>query len=239
MADGHTQRVLPTMLSAGAVGLAAAHLIWPDLHIDTITVVLLVVATVPWLGSVFDSIELPGGGMVRYRQLEQRVADAAQTAQAALGAASTGPGSRDPAADAKVVELAAKYAELRALTEGPARSEAMNRLVGELMAWTVRAAGFVPSTALQSADPGTRLAAYACLFATADARYLPQLVDALVDVEDKPFSQYWGIRAAGALLQSGAGSLPPGAAVRLRIRYADLPRASSRRMELERVLSES
>lgn len=45
------------------VGIAA-HLLWPNLGIDAITLGLLVLATAPWLGSVFKSLELPGGWKV-------------------------------------------------------------------------------------------------------------------------------------------------------------------------------
>ncbi|GGX75242.1 hypothetical protein GCM10010510_19800 [Streptomyces anandii JCM 4720] len=247
------KRILPATVTLGAVALAVAHTVWPQLKIDTLTVVLLGVAVLPWIGGVVDSIEFPGGGAVRYRNLEQRVeaaerstrqvrgevGEAAQTAQAALGAASAGSALDRTAVRAgeRVAELAARYEEIRARPRGPARSEAMNRLVGELMTWTVRAADFDPGQALRSTDSGTRLAAYAYLYATPETQYLDRLVRALVEVEDKPFSHYWGIRALGGLLQAGGGTLSAGDVERLRARYADLSPTTSRRMELDRLLS--
>jgi len=64
---------MPTRLLVTTVALAAAlfHLIWTDLKVDGVIVALLVVALVPWLGGVFDSIEVPGGLKVHY--LEQRL----------------------------------------------------------------------------------------------------------------------------------------------------------------------
>jgi len=46
-----------------SVALVAAlfHLIWSDLKVDGVIVALIVLALVPWLGAVFDSIELPAG----------------------------------------------------------------------------------------------------------------------------------------------------------------------------------
>lgn len=54
-----------------ALVIALIHLIWPTLRIDAITVTLLVVAVIPWLGSLFKSIELPGGLKVQYQDLEK------------------------------------------------------------------------------------------------------------------------------------------------------------------------
>lgn len=54
-----------------ALIVALAHLIWPAIRIDAITVTLLVVAVLPWLGSLFKSIELPGGLKILYQDLEK------------------------------------------------------------------------------------------------------------------------------------------------------------------------
>jgi len=44
-----------------ALLIAVVHLIWPNLSVDSTTVALVVIAVIPWLGSVFKSIEFPGG----------------------------------------------------------------------------------------------------------------------------------------------------------------------------------
>jgi hypothetical protein len=67
------------IVTLAAFVIALIHLIWPTLKIDAITVTLLVVAVLPWLGSLFKSIELPGGLKVQYQDLEkigQRARDA-------------------------------------------------------------------------------------------------------------------------------------------------------------------
>lgn len=58
-------------ITAIALLVAAIHLIWPGLKIDATTVALLAIAMIPWLGSVFRSIEVSGIGKVEYRDLEE------------------------------------------------------------------------------------------------------------------------------------------------------------------------
>src|SRR5215831_11167908 len=58
-----------------SVALAAAvfHLTWSNPKFDGVIVALIVVALVPWLGAVIDTLELPGGWKVKYRDMEQRL----------------------------------------------------------------------------------------------------------------------------------------------------------------------
>lgn len=67
--DPHTG--LRLLISAGALGLALTHLVWPHLAIDSATLVLFGIAVVPWLGSIFRSIQFPGGWRVEYRDLQR------------------------------------------------------------------------------------------------------------------------------------------------------------------------
>src|SRR6266851_6339034 len=69
-----------------AVLVVLVHLIWPSLKVDSITVALLVIAVVPWLGSVFKSIELPGGGKIEYQQLEKAGESASRVGLLSVGA---------------------------------------------------------------------------------------------------------------------------------------------------------
>lgn len=64
-------RGLPIAISLVAVLLAAGHLLLPAAKIDAVTLVLLVIAILPWLGSIFKSVELPGGLKVQYQDLKQ------------------------------------------------------------------------------------------------------------------------------------------------------------------------
>lgn len=92
--SGRRRRGWALATSLAAVLIALAHVIWPRLRIDAITVALLAIAVAPWLGGLFESIELPGGWTLRYRQLAARVdraqreaSGASQAAAVALGAA--------------------------------------------------------------------------------------------------------------------------------------------------------
>jgi hypothetical protein len=60
------------LISAVALCLAILHMVRPRLNIDGVTVVLIAVAALPWLGQVFKAIELPGLGRVEYQELRQQ-----------------------------------------------------------------------------------------------------------------------------------------------------------------------
>src|SRR5690242_11604511 len=80
-------RMAPLLITGGCVALAVVRLARPDLTIDTITVVLIAIAAIPWLGHIIESFELPGGPKVTYRKLEQRLAAQDQKIAQAQGAA--------------------------------------------------------------------------------------------------------------------------------------------------------
>ncbi len=58
-------------ITLAAVSIAVAHMFWPDARIDAVTVTLVVIALLPWLGAVFRSVELPGGLKVEYKDLAE------------------------------------------------------------------------------------------------------------------------------------------------------------------------
>jgi hypothetical protein len=243
-------------VSCVAIALAVARVVWPDLKIDTITVMLLVVAVVPWLGEVFDSIELPGGPRLEYRRLEHRIEaaeerttrldqevdGAAATARVALAAA----GSTDdltqhtadaPAAQASMERLAAEYTRLRqSMSGGPARTAQQERILAELLKVTRRIPSLDVQTMLASEDAGTRLAAYARLYAVPDASKFDLLVDAVLG-EQLAFIRYWGFNVLGrAVDEVGADQVPVGVVRRLRACLPELPPGGDRARSLLRVL---
>jgi len=65
-AQRKTQWAVTTLALAGV----AAHLIWPNLKIDTIALVLLFAAAVPWLLPLFRRIEFPGGLKLEFQELQ-------------------------------------------------------------------------------------------------------------------------------------------------------------------------
>ena len=56
------------LTSIGALILAFLHLFSPNINIDGMTLGLLIVAMLPWLGPIFKSIELPGGIKLELRE---------------------------------------------------------------------------------------------------------------------------------------------------------------------------
>jgi len=66
-------------ITVGALLIAIAHLVWPTVRIDAVTLALLVVALLPWLAPLVKSVELPGGLKVELQDL-QRTASRADTA---------------------------------------------------------------------------------------------------------------------------------------------------------------
>ena len=59
------------LISIAAVLLIACHLTWPTLSIDFVSILLIVIAMLPWLGTLFKAVELPGGFKFEYRNLEK------------------------------------------------------------------------------------------------------------------------------------------------------------------------
>lgn len=62
---------LKIVFSAVALLAAGAHVLWPELSIDGVTLVLLALAILPWLAPLFKRVELPGGLTVEFRELEE------------------------------------------------------------------------------------------------------------------------------------------------------------------------
>lgn len=64
------------LISTIAIVLAIVHIVLPNVTVDLITVALLVIAIIPWLGSLFRVVELPGGVKVEYHELQKVTASA-------------------------------------------------------------------------------------------------------------------------------------------------------------------
>jgi hypothetical protein len=58
------------VITVVAVAVAVGHFVWPELRIDGITLILLLVAAVPWLLPLFKSVELPGGVKLEFQELQ-------------------------------------------------------------------------------------------------------------------------------------------------------------------------
>jgi hypothetical protein len=238
-------------ISVLAIAAAIGHVIWPDAKIDSATVLLLVVALVPWLGTLIESLELPGGLKLKYRSLEERferteqtvatgsatAANATSIAQAALGAARIGnlavdasDGSVPSGADAVIEEMR----RLRSLPHSDARTDTMDQLFGELISLTARAPDFDPAVALRDEDVDRRLTGYARLYGDPDTALTELVCDALLR-ERSAFNQYWAIKTLRSLVDS-ADTVTPAMRVALENLSNQIPRTGSRRLELDLLL---
>lgn len=63
-------RFIQVVITAVATGIAIFHSWFPSITIDAITVTLLGIAVIPWLGPLFKSVEIPGGVKVEFNDLE-------------------------------------------------------------------------------------------------------------------------------------------------------------------------
>jgi hypothetical protein len=64
------------VVTLGALLLALVHIVFPQVAIDGVALVLIVIAVVPWLAPLFRSLELPGGWKVEFQDLQKVAAKA-------------------------------------------------------------------------------------------------------------------------------------------------------------------
>jgi hypothetical protein len=78
---------LKLAISAIALGVILARVIWPNLRIDAITLGLLIVAVLPWLAELIESAKFPGGWEVKFRNVQSAAQKVLQEAPAAAATA--------------------------------------------------------------------------------------------------------------------------------------------------------
>ena len=206
-------RGLRVGITAGAVCVVLLHLWKPELQIDAITVVLLIVAALPWVQPLIKSIELLGVKL-ELQELKTALADAKGAAESAsrkaefllfspapqVGPLSLDAQSADQANEAFVQQMKA-YEHIRETqSSGTARTQAMTAVVRKMIELAPRQTKFEIAHALNAEQRGQRLAAYAYLYAMPDFQLLGPLVASVTKLEDKPFGQYWGLQAISRLL---------------------------------------
>jgi hypothetical protein len=200
------KKVVPQVaVSLVAVVLAVVHVARPKWHIDPTTVALVVIALLPWLGGVFESVKTPFGDF-KYRKLEQQVSDAAGAAksvemklQYAAHRSDGEPLTRD-ASQVPVSTLAKQYSEIRqTLKPSYVRTQRMTALASAMSESASATEAFDWSSHLDSEDVGTRLAGYAYLYDHPTEEASQAIADR-IPRESQPFAQYWAIVALGACL---------------------------------------
>ncbi|MFF4489582.1 hypothetical protein ACFY0F_24305 [Streptomyces sp. NPDC001544] len=233
------RRAGAVVLTCVGAGLAVVHVLAPGLRIDGVTVMLLVVAVVPWLGELFRSIEVPGIGKIEFRDIERRIEAVQRTANAALVGDGPDRGTVDDTAAWEAVrELAAEYVKVRLeQRSGPARNHRMDQIFARLVRATQRVRDFDAGALLGSQDAGMRLATYARLYGLPEPEALGALVDAAV-VEPLPFNQYWALRAVGQCVDDmETEDVPLSVVRRLEEFRSRASRANDRREIVDRVLA--
>ncbi|MFD7541989.1 hypothetical protein [Streptomyces sp. NPDC059819] len=249
--EGRWKWLIASAISLGAVGVGVVHVVKPELKIDGATLVLAAIAVIPWLGHLFESIELPGGTKLQYRRLEERVEAAEQQAQEVRLAVddasrqarvalvtSGGDGITGDAAADLVEQLVREFTGLRRNeAPSPARTYRQQQIFTELIRLTPQLTEFDTDAVLASPDGGTRLTAYARLYARPEPRHLPALVNAAVQ-ESMAFNQYWAFHAIGAVIDAlGADNVQLGTVRRLSSYLPQLQQGSDRSRVLRAVLS--
>lgn len=240
--------VLRLAVTIGAILAGAIHAVWPGV-MDAITAALLLLAALPWLAPIIKTIEVTGVGKIELRELQR-------TAQEALGAAASAAQKGDlalagglsaPMAKQEMIagtelsdvwSLALAYDRIRETQRsGPSRISAMTAVVRKMIDASSSLAIPEVKNALQDRDPGRRLVAYAFLYTRPEPALLDDLIRSALELEDKPFGQYWGILAIGRVVgEMKRREVGEDTVQRLRSFLAELPPGTDRHYELNRVL---
>jgi hypothetical protein len=136
--------------------------------------------------------------------------------------------------------LADEYNRIRlTMPSGSKRTVAMEGVVRRMTAMLADVREFDVERHLNSEDRGIRLAGFAYLYANLHPHWTSALVESLVGREDKPFGQYWALRALRKQCQADPGALSAESRRRLTDDLAPrLPTGSDRERELRQVLVE-
>jgi hypothetical protein len=236
---------LRTVVTVVAVGIAAVHICVPSLKIDSITVVLLVIAALPWLQPLIKSIELLGVKL-ELQEIKEQLATAKGAAESATqkAAFALSTAQRSDPADMRqqsrgggsINELITEYNDIRSTQRsGDSRTAAMTSIVRKMID-VAAISDFDVSSALQNSNGGSRLAAYAYLYQNPSSKYLSQLVDCMLSIENKPFTQYWGIQAIGKVVEV-TKPIPMEVFAKIQNLGERFPQGTDRQYEIRKVLN--
>ncbi len=239
---------LPLKIIVSVLGILAAivHAWKPELRVDSVTIILLVIAALPWAQPLIKSIELLGVKL-ELQELQDKVAEAkgaaeSATRQVGLALAASSQVPQTAAADERgaaneINSLAKEYNNIRATqSSGDARTDAMTRVVSRMVEVARRTQSFDLVTALAGKDRGVRLFAYAFLYERPDGAFLLPLVDSVTRIEDKPFGQYWGLQTLKKVLPLAPADKQRGAKESLRAFSERIPLGTDRDYELRQLL---
>ncbi|MDB5082892.1 MAG: hypothetical protein JWP00_4816 [Chloroflexi bacterium] len=252
MYDYKFTRILVTL---AAIIFGAAHLIFPQLPIDAVSIALLGIAFFPWLNPLIKSIELPGIGRLELKELKRQVEEASGAAESANQKAdfavahATFPVQASPANSPgkpgspaflarNFNDLAAQYDRVDTPEpDTPVQTSEMSKLISKMISLAPYAGDFEVPANLNAPDPGKRLLAYAYLLTRPDARFLKPLVETLTQHEPSEFNQYWAILAVEKLVAlDGEDRIDPEIVKELVNFLKKLPPGTDRHYELSGIV---
>ena len=205
-------------ITAVALYLAVSHASGSRLNIDTTSLALVALAIIPWLAPFVKSFEA-FGIKVELERVQQQVnelqgkTESSILTQVATSARQDSPGGSRAFAPAETMDsLVKSYNETRdTMKPGWPRSQVMTEIVGKMISLATSGLELSPDSLgalLKEADGGKRLYAYAYIYARPRADVLDALVNSVVNVEVKPFGQFWGIQALGKVIAEKKYGVP-------------------------------
>ena len=156
-----------------------------------------------------------------------------------MALATNEPDSRTRHADRQLGELVAQYNKARAAQESSdKRTEILTKIVGRMVALSGQLSHYDWRKALQSDDPGMRVAGYAWLYARPNRRAAQLLVQTVTAREDTHFGQYWGLEALRKCMPTADASTAAALTPQLKGFLSKLPTDSDRHYELSNLLEQ-
>jgi hypothetical protein len=183
-------------VTVAAVTAIAAHLVWPHLKIDYVTVILLAIACLPWLRGIISSVDLPGGTSIKLAARQRVVVrDQQETIDAVRVVATAGRTVPSDEKLARIYKYAAEYEQIRlAMPSGRPRTKAMGQVARRMLS-LMPLDSYSPITDLLSHKAGRRLVAYLSLVAEPRLEDAEELTNTLTEREGIPYNQGWALRA--------------------------------------------
>jgi hypothetical protein len=212
-----TLRISAAVSTVAAVAIAA-HLIWPRLRIDFVTVVLLAVASVPWLRGIVSSVDLPGGASIKLADMRRAVArDQQETIEAIRSVATADTAAPTAEKLGQIYDLADEYERIRAVQpSGHQRTQSMGQVARQILS-LMPLDNYDPDGDLLSPKAGHRLVAYLALVADPDASHAEELTRTLTEREGIPYNQNWALRALSRIVEiDGASNISSRSVAQLR-----------------------
>ena len=137
--------------------------------------------------------------------------------------------------------LAREYDDIRVKqSSGDDRTSAMTAIVNRIIELAPHAHDFDLAEALEHKSGGARLVAYGLLFNAPSVPLLEPLVFSVINFEDKPFGQYWGLRAITRTMDLflNSSASPPSQVMRRLLEFESrIPPGSDRHKEVRKILN--